>query len=208
MGNRTVERFRKRTIALHWVHTAAFLILVATGGVLFLKGSGYSSFYSLQILHRIAAGIFIAIPVVNYFLEPKRTAAFIKETFKWGRDDIKWAEAASNYYFGGNEDRMPPQGHINAGQKIWQAVVIVTGVIFVITGTVMWGFRLDIPVSVYQWILFVHGLAFVVVFAMLLLHIYLGVFHPRFRESLQSMIDGKISPTYARTHYPKWYNKI
>jgi formate dehydrogenase subunit gamma len=175
---------------------------------MFLQGTGYSSICSLQILHRIAAGVFIAIPVVNYFLEPEKTANFIKETFKWGADDVKWATAAPGYYFGGREERMPPQDRLNAGQKIWQAVIIVTGVIFFVTGVVMWGFRFNIPVSAYQWVLFVHGIAFVIVFAFFLLHIYLGVFHPRFRESLRSMLDGKVSPTYARTHYRKWFEKI
>ena len=37
---RVVERFRKPTIWFHWIHTAAFIILVVTGAILFLPGIG------------------------------------------------------------------------------------------------------------------------------------------------------------------------
>jgi formate dehydrogenase subunit gamma len=205
--NSTVERFRKRTIVLHWVHTGAFLILAVTGAITLLQGSAFSNIYISQILHRVAAVVFIAVPVIGYFLAPRTSAGFIKETLKWGSDDVKWVVAAPDYYFGGREERMPPQGRLNAGQKLWQSIVIITGLIFVITGTVLWGFRFNLPISVYEWILFVHGIAFVIVFVMLLLHIYLALFHPRFRESFRSMINGRISSSYARTHYRKWYGK-
>jgi formate dehydrogenase subunit gamma len=204
---RTVERFRKRTIILHWVHSAAFLVLAVTGAIILLYGTGYSNFNTGISLHRAAAAIFIIIPIVNYFLEPRSTSNFIKETFKWSRDDIRWLLAAPGYYFGGPEEKMPPQGRLNSGQKLWQALIIVTGLIFVVTGIAMWVFRLSLPISAYQWLLFVHGIAFVIILVMFLLHTYLAVFHPRFRESFRSMLDGRVSPTYARTHYRKWYEK-
>ena len=37
---RVVERFKKRTIWLHWIHTAAFLVLIVTGAILFFPGLG------------------------------------------------------------------------------------------------------------------------------------------------------------------------
>jgi hypothetical protein len=35
----------------------------------------------------------------------------------------------------------------------------------------------------------------------------LGVFHPRFKEAFRAILDGKISPSYARAHYPLWFEK-
>jgi formate dehydrogenase subunit gamma len=204
---RTVERYRQRTVVLHWVHTAAFLVLVLTGAVTFFHGDGFSNFFIAKILHRAAAVLFIGIPVINYLLDPGATLGFIKETFRWNRDDLKWVKAAPGYYFGGDESHMPAQGRLNAGQKAWQAVIIVTGLIFVCSGVALWGFRWALPLAVYQWLLLTHGIVFVVVVLMFLVHIYLGVFHPRFKESLRSMLDGKISPGYAKKHYPKWYEK-
>jgi formate dehydrogenase subunit gamma len=203
----TMVRFRKRTIVLHWVHTGAFLILAVTGAIMLLQENVYSNIYVVQILHRAAAVIFIAVPVLGYFIAPRSSAGFIKESLKFGTEDVKWIVAAPDYYFGGREERMPPQGRLNSGQKFWQSVVMFTGLIFVITGIPLWVFRFNLPVSAYEWILFVHGIAFVIVFVVLLLHIYLALFHPRFKESISSMINGRISSTYARKHYRKWYEK-
>jgi formate dehydrogenase subunit gamma len=204
---RTVDRYRKHIRVLHWLHAAAFLVLVLTGAVTFFHGDGYSNFLVAKILHRTAAVLFIGIPVLYYLFDPKATTGFIKETFKWNRDDIEWLKAAPDYYFGGDEQRMPAQGRLNAGQKAWQVIIIITGLVFLGTGVALWGFRWALPLPAYLWLLFTHGIAFVVVVLMFLVHIYLGVFHPRFRESLRSMLDGKISPVYAKKHYPKWYEK-
>ena len=132
--------------------------------------------------------------------------AFINGTFIWGIDDLRWFFAAPGYYFGGSSEKMPPQGHINAGQKLWQLVIIGTGMNFILTGTMLWFFRSSIELATYEWILVAHGIAFVVVTAMFLTHVYMGMLHPRMRESLPSMLDGKISEEYARGHYRKWYD--
>jgi formate dehydrogenase subunit gamma len=204
---RTVKRYRNSTIVLHWLHTAAFLILVLTGAVTFFYGGGFSNFYFAKLLHRVAAVLFIIIPFINYLMDSQGTINFIKESFRWNRDDGEWLKAAPDYYFGGREERMPPQDRLNGGQKAWQAIIIVTGVVFVVTGITLWGFRFCLPLPVYQYLLLTHGVAFVIIVLMFLVHIYLGVFHPRFRESLRSMLDGRISPDYAGRHYRKWYQK-
>jgi formate dehydrogenase subunit gamma len=174
---------------------------------MFFYSAGYSGVHVIVDIHMAAAVVFIAVPLVYYFLEPKTTAGFIRETFHWGKEDLKWTLAAPGYYFGGAADKMPPQGHVNAGQKLWQSLIIITGLLFVFTGAVLWFFRLTIPVKAYQWVLLVHGSLFVIMFVMLLVHIYLGVFHPRFSEAFRAILDGKISPSYARAHYPLWFEK-
>ena len=37
---RTIERFKKRTIWFHWLHTLAFILLVVTGAILIVPGLG------------------------------------------------------------------------------------------------------------------------------------------------------------------------
>lgn len=205
--NKTIERFRMRSIVLHWIHTGAFIILAVTGTFTLFQGNAYSDIHIAQILHRAGAVIFIIVPIIGYFLAPRSSTGFIKESLKWGTEDVRWVVAAPDYYFGGQEERMFPQERLNSGQKLWQSVVIFTGLIFILSGIPLWGFKFILPVYAYEWILFVHGIAFVIVFLMFLLHIYLALFHPRFKESLRSMINGRISSSYARTHYRKWYEK-
>ena len=84
--NPTIERFRKRTIVLHWVHTGAFLILAVTGAIMLLQEDVYSNIYIAQILHRAAAVIFIAVPVLGYFMAPRPSSGFIRESLKFGSE--------------------------------------------------------------------------------------------------------------------------
>lgn len=206
---RVVERFKKRTIWFHWIHTAAFLALIVTGAILFFPGIGAPAEGGVtRIIHRIAVVIFVVAPVVYIFLNPRMALHFIKETLTWGKDDIDWVQAAPLYYFGGDEKKMPPQGHVNTGQKMWQLIVLGTGVLFLVSGFIMWFLKDIVSPSIFQWSVIVHDVAFLLAFLMLLVHIYLGVIHPRMTESLRSMWDGKISEKYARSHYGKWYKEV
>ena len=207
--SRVVERFKKRTIWFHWVHTAAFLTLIVTGAILFFPGIGGPAAGGITgLIHRIAVVIFVGAPVIYFFINPRMTLHFVKETLTWGKDDFDWLQAAPLYYFGGGEEKMPPQGHVNTGQKMWQFIVLGTGVLFFASGLIMWGFKGVVSAGLFQWCVIVHDVAFLLAFLMLLLHIYLGIIHPRMTESLRSMWDGKISKTYAKSHYGKWYDEV
>jgi formate dehydrogenase subunit gamma len=206
---RVVERFKKRTIWFHWIHTASFLVLIITGAILFFPGTGEAAAGgTTRFIHRIAVVIFVAVPVIYSFLNPRTAWHFIKETLTWGKDDLGWAQAAPLYYFGGAEENMPPQGHVNTGQKMWQFIVLGTGILFFISGLIMWFFKDTVSTGLFQWCVIVHDVAFLLAFLMLLVHIYLGIIHPRMSESLYSMWDGKISKKYARNHYGKWYDEV
>ena len=206
---RVIERFRKRTVWFHWIHTTAFLVLLVTGAILFLPGLGAPAAGGLtRSIHRIAAVIFIAAPIAYFIINPKMSLRFIKETFTWGKDDIKWLRLAPDYYFGGNDSKMIPQGHVNTGQKMWEFITLSTGILFVVTGLLMWFLKDTLSPGFFQWMVIVHDFAFILAFLMLLVHIYTGSIHPRMTESLRSMWDGKISKHYARSHYSKWYDEI
>lgn len=206
---RTVERFKKKTIWFHWVHTAAFVLLLVTGAILFLPGLGGAAAGGYtRMIHRIAVVIFVLAPVIYFISNPKMSLHFIKESFTWGKDDLTWVTKAPDYYFGGPEDKMPPQGHVNSGQKSWQLLVLFTGIVFLVTGIIMWFLRDSVSQGVFQWSLIIHGIAFVIVLPMFLVHVYLSIIHPRMTESLRSMWVGKISEDYAKHHYGKWYEEI
>jgi formate dehydrogenase subunit gamma len=206
---RVVERFRRRTVWFHWIHTAAFLVLLVTGALLFFPGLGGPAAGGIsRSIHRIAVIVFVGAPLVYFLISPRMSLHFIKETFTWTKYDFKWICLAPDYYFGGDEEKMLPQGHVNTGQKLWQFIVLATGVIFLVSGLLMWFFKTSLSPGVFQWSVIAHDVAFILALLMLLVHIYLGVIHPRMTESLRSMWDGKISNRYARSHYGKWYDEI
>ncbi len=208
-AKRTIQRFRKRSIALHWVHSAAFIILVVTGLLLYVPAfGGAASGGATRLLHRIAAVLFGAAPLIYAVTNPRSAWHFIKESFRWGRADVGWVKAAPDYYFGGDEDKMPPQPHINTGQKMWQLIVILSSAVFLVTGALVWFFGTGLPTGFISWCVVVHDVAFIVVLLMFLVHVYLGSIHPRMTESFRSMLDGKVSAEYARSHYQRWYEDI
>jgi len=206
---REVEKYRKPTRILHWIHAGAFVLLFLTGLVLFIPQLGILAQDSwTRVIHRIAAVIFVIAPLIYIPMNWKATKRGIKDAFSWGADDIGWLQAAPRYYFLGNEEGMPPQGHMNTGQKMWWFLVIVFGVVFVITGLIMWFAKTTAPAAVLQWMVFIHDVAFIVTGAMLFLHIYLGVIHPLMTESWGAMVRGKISAGYAKKHHSLWYEEV
>ena len=87
-------------------------------------------------------------------------------------------------------------------------VIVGFGILFLISGCLMWFFKGILPPGVFEWSVIAHDVAFILAFLMLLVHVYLGIIHPRMTESLRSMWDGKISKSYARHHYGKWYDEV
>jgi formate dehydrogenase subunit gamma len=208
LEERSIVRYTKSSRVFHWLHALAFVLLSLTGLVRFLDHNPSQALAHIGMLHRAAAVLFIALPLLYYFIWPKRVTEFVKSTFKGSNSDWQWLKAAPAYYFGGTEEKMPPQGQINPGQRSWEVTIVLTGIVFIITGILLWFFKFLLPIDIYEWALTVHGIAFIVVFVFFLLHIYLGVFHPRFKQSFCSMLDGRISPQYARQHYLKWFQII
>ena len=203
-----VEMYRKPTRILHWIHLVAFCLLFLTGLVLFIPQLGVLAQDSwTRVIHRIAAVVFVIAPLIYIPMNWKQTKAGIKLAFSWGVDDIGWLQAAPGYYFFGDEKAMPPQGRMNTGQKLWWLIVIVFGVVFVITGAIMWFAKTTAPAAVLQWMVFIHDVAFIVSGSMLFVHIYLGVIHPLMKESWKAIYKGRVSTDYAKLHHEKWYKE-
>ncbi|MDM8000031.1 MAG: formate dehydrogenase subunit gamma [Dehalococcoidia bacterium] len=203
-----VERYSRGARLFHWTMTIAALVLAVTGLILYVHpfGAAAAGGYT-RIIHRIAAVIFVASPLVFLMAKPRRSVNFVKEIFTWGKDDIEWLKAAPDYYFGGDEKKMPPQPDMNSGQKLWALVAFLSAIGFIVTGMLMWFFKNSIPAELFQWATIIHDLCFIVAGAMLLVHLYLGAVHPRMTESLKSMISGKLSVKFAKSHYGKWYEE-
>ncbi|MFC1935155.1 formate dehydrogenase subunit gamma [Chloroflexota bacterium] len=204
-----VERFTLPARWFHWVHTTAFLVLGITGLFLFIPWFGDAAIAGVsRLAHRVAAVIFMAAPLIFLLANWRKSWSFVKEAFVWGKEDIEWLKAAPDYYFGGDPSRMPPQGYHNTGQKLWWLTVLVSGVVFVVTGIIMWLFKGIVAPGVFQWCVFAHDVTFITAGCFFLVHFYLSVLHPRMPESLPSMILGKVSRAYARSHHGKWYEEV
>jgi formate dehydrogenase subunit gamma len=54
---------------------------------------------------------------------------------------------------------------------------------------------------------FAHDVAFIVMGAMLFVHVYLGVIHPMMTEAWGAISKGTVSADYAKSHHGLWYDK-
>lgn len=204
-----IERFGKGSRWLHWIVVFSSLALLVTGIFLYVHQWGIVAEDGwTRLFHRIMGVVFVSIPVLYLLLTPGSSLSWIKKVFTWGKDDVEWLRAAPDYYFGGDESKMPPQPEMNSGQKLWALVAILCAVGLAITGMIMWFFKGDVPAGVFQVCIFFHDLFVIVGGSFTLLHFYLGAIHPRMTESLKSMIGGRVSVEYAKSHHGKWYNEI
>ena len=207
-----VQKYTKPARVFHWVHSGAFLLLVITGIFLFVPAAGFLAQDSWsRVIHRVAAVIFVLAPLIQIIANRKTAWTSIKEAFTWNKDDLKWATALPSYYFLCDDSTMPPQEHMNTGQKMWYTLLLIFSPIFLITGILMWSFKYSLPSAVFQWSLFAHDVAFIVVLLMFFVHLYMGIIHPMARQhggTFSSMVDGTVSAEYAKSHHGKWYKEI
>ena len=86
-----IERYRKPTRILHWVHLSAFVALFITGLILFIPQLGILAQDSWsRVIHRIAAVVFIVAPLIYIPMNWKTTLRGIKDAFTWNIEDIGW----------------------------------------------------------------------------------------------------------------------
>jgi len=208
-GVKVLPRYSQQVRWLHWVTAVTWVILFITGLFLFVPQFGGGAGHGISgLFHRIAAVVVVAWAVGYFLRNPKASLEGIKFALKWGSADIKWAMAAPAYYFFGKEDKMPPQEHMNTGQKLWWLVVLGCGALMVITGALMWFFKDVIPQGVFMWAGIFHSIGMAVLFAFAFVHVYLSVFHPKMRGIFWSMVNGTVPAKYAESHHKKWYDEL
>jgi len=208
-GEKLLPRYSKHVRILHWVTAVTWAILFITGLFLFVPVFGGAARGGIStLLHHFAAIVVVCWAAGFFVFNLKGSIEGIKFAFKWGMADFNWLKAAPAYYFFGKEEKMPPQDHMNTGQKLWWLIVLGCGALMVITGALMMIFKGIIPQAVFMWAATFHAVGMVALFAMALVHVYLSVFHPKMRGIFWSMVNGMVSAHYAEGHHKKWYDEM
>jgi formate dehydrogenase subunit gamma len=203
-----IERYTSSARWFHWVHGVAFLWLALSGLLLFGSWFGFTPVgIWIRIIHRVGAVLLVGAPLLYAVLHIRKSWDFIKEAFTWGKVDLEWVKAAPGYYFGNDKTKMPPQGYINTGMKLFRLCILLGMAIFIITGLILWFFKGTVPPEVIQYSLLLHDIAFILSICFLFIHIQLAVLHPRMDEGILSIVDGKVSAEYAKSHHGLWYEE-
>ena len=188
----------------HWVAGFSYLYLLITGlgfyspwlqWLLVVMGGGQTS----RILHPWVGLIFAAAVLYMYVLWASQM--HMTET------DKAWWNAVG-LYARNEDDKMPPAGRYNAGQKLLFWGFFVFGLLLLLSGLVLW-FPEYIP---WSWrflrytAVIVHAGSALITIGLFMLHVYMGVFAER--GAFGSVIRGDVSSEFARRYHPGWYEEV
>jgi formate dehydrogenase subunit gamma len=190
-----LRRFTRTERAVHWVHATAFVILLATGLALYLPSlaEAVGRRPLLKTIHVYTAVAWL-IALVLIFVVGDRAAlrATAHEIDMFDRDDRAWLKG-----------RHPPQGRLNAGQKLNAIFTAVFGLMFAISGFFLWygerdtRFRFAQTILIHDWLMYIS-------FALFLGHLYLALINPKTRPALNGITRGWVDEDWAQAHHAKW----
>lgn len=191
------------TRVLHWLVAIAFVLALLSGFALYtpwlfrfltpLFGGGPMS-RTLHPWFGLTFDIFFLFQFLNWVTPMAWTAA-----------DSRWLKRIKRYTT--NQEKLEAEdvGFFNGGQKIYFWVIILSGLLFLITGLLMWFDHV-----VQRWVIaasyVIHDLAALLMLAGFIIHIYEGT--AAMPGTFRAMIDGTVTEAWAWTHHPAWYRAV
>ena len=123
----------------------------------------------------------------------------------WTRDDTGWIKRIRQYATNKDKVESADVGFFNAGQKLYFWAIVLSGVLFLITGLLLW-FDDVVP----RWSVAVsyvlHDLAALLMLAGFIIHIYEGT--AAMPGTFRAMTNGTVARAWAWTHHPAWYRDV
>ncbi len=201
---RRILRYTVRERIVHWVAGFTFVYLLLTGLAFYspylfwlsaLVGGGPTA----RAWHPIMGVLFTVAVLWMYKLwsgDMRRTEA-----------DRAWSQQLGKYIR--NEDEtLPPIGRFNAGQKQLFWLMLYGGILLFLSGLVLW-FPESIPWNlraVKFLAVLVHVIVALLTIGGFIVHVYMGT--AVVREGFNSIIQGEVSESWARTHHRLWFNQV
>jgi formate dehydrogenase subunit gamma len=177
-----VRRFSRTERTLHWVNATGFLLLLATGLILYL-------------------------PRLSVLVGRR---PLIKDIHFWG--GIGWIAAVALVILLGDRrgilrtardlEVLRPS-RFNVGQKVNAILNAAFALLFLVTGLLLWLGERDTRFRFTSTVL-VHDILLYAATGLLVGHLYLAVIHPATRHSLRGMTRGTVREDWAEEHYPRW----
>lgn len=131
----------------------------------------------------------------------------------WDRDmritdaDRRWSQAVE-YYIKNEDEKLPPEGRFNYGQKLFFWLMLYGIILLLVSGVGLW-FAESIPSSL-RWLRYlavtIHVAAAMATIGGFIIHVYMGT--AMVRGGFTSIIRGEVSTAWAKTHHRLWYEQI
>jgi formate dehydrogenase subunit gamma len=123
----------------------------------------------------------------------------------WTAADRRWLRRIRQYTT--NQEKLESEdvGFFNGGQKLYFWAIVVSALLFLITGLLMWfGHLVPRWVIVISYV--VHDIAALVMLGAFILHIYEGT--AAMPGTFRAMTNGTVTERWAWTHHPAWFRAV
>lgn len=197
---RRVVRYAPAQRFLHWMGVAGFAALLITGAALLwsplapLAAGGMS-----RLMHRLGAVIYMLWPLLYAILDPKGLRETVAESLTWTRADLGWFKYAVKYFFG-DPHGAPPQGRVNAGQKLHHLGVGLASIVVGVSGFGLWLGVGRLGAANLGLVASVHDLSMLALTVLLVGHVYFTFLY----GGLDAMLKGHVSEEYAQMEHARW----
>ena len=200
-----IRRFTTTERLLHWSFVLPQIVLMITGGwmLAFASQSGESAVkVNLVMIHKVAAACFVTAPfLVLMNGDAKTLIKNMRLALSWNRSDLQWFFRSFMKIIVPSTT-LPEVGKFNAGQKLNMLIVMILGIVFTVSGLLMW----FLDGVLMAWI--IHAVAFLIVSFVVLGHVYMAILHPSTRPSFWAIINGNVDREWANHHHPRWAKEL
>ena len=201
---RLVRRYLPTQRLVHWLGVPTFLTLLLSGVILIASPlAPLAAGGTTRLIHRIAVVPFMLLPILYAILNPKQAMELLKESFTYTRDDIEWFKHMPAYFLGRTKG-LPPQGRINAGQKIHHAATFMMFNFVAASGFVMWFGKGQLGYDGLAITAMIHDLSMLGLTVLMIGHLYFTLVY----DALSGMLRGYVTEEYAKMEHPKWVEEL
>jgi len=197
-----IDRYTSGERILHWVTAITFFLLAASGLAFF-----HPSMFWLSNL--LGGGTWSR--VLHPFVGVVMFVAFILMAVKFWHhnvlsgNDRAWLGKIGDV-IANRDDKAPPIGRYNPGQKILFWVLLASMLVLLVSGIAIWQpfFAPSFSVGTIRLGALFHALSALALIFFIIVHIYSSFW---VKGSGDAMLRGKVSRAWAKAHHPQWYEE-
>lgn len=211
----TILRFGGASRLAHWTLAVPFLLLLATGLLLYVpevKGLHVGGYRLVPLIHVLLGLAFTGGLIAVFLIQPRKARLYadLRRLLHIAPGDASWLRYAG-YALLGAQVKQPPTGKFNAGQKLnalasacFTLGLIATGLILAVNFFTKSVFGHGFVEQVYPY----HDAFMLIAIPIIAGHIYFAAINPGTRAALRGMLDGRVDRRWARGHHSLWVEEI
>ncbi|MBS0320473.1 MAG: formate dehydrogenase subunit gamma [Proteobacteria bacterium] len=198
-----IRRYDDRSRMNHWFVVICFFLAALSGLAIFhpsmfflasLFGGGQWD----RILHPFF-GVTMCLGFVGMALRFWHENRFTDADKQWMR---QWRDVVDN-----REEKLPPVGRYNGGQKAIFWLMVICLIVLFVTGFMFWEpwFAPYVPLTLRRLAVLLHAATATVLIIGIIVHAYAAIW---VKGSIGAMTRGYVSDRWARKHHAAWYREV